>query len=340
MDIINYFKLAVLLGVCVYSSYSDTRYNLIKNKWLAIAFFAGLAFDIPEAIIFDSGVIFRLFNIAVINLISIALYLLHIWAGADCKLIAVISLLVPYDYYLKLINNYFCLSFILVFAFTFSYIALIADSIRIRIKTKTAISKSKLLRALIKFIYKYFIIMSYITFVDLILIQFIKDSRLSLYLIIIVNIGILLIVSMFKLFQKPFAFLPVFVAGIILKLIFNTPILTKKLIAVYAVVLLMSALRILIQQYNYEVIPSKDIKKGMVLSLQTTLLFADSTVKGLPKVSKENLNDRITEEEAKSVIRWSKTSAGSETVTIVRKMPFAVFISIGTVVFIVFGALL
>ena len=112
------------------------------------------------------------------------------------------------------------------------------------------------------------------------------------------------------------------------------------MIAVYAVVLLMSALRILIQHYNYETIQSEDVKKGMVLSLQTTLLFSGSTVKGLPKISKENLNDRISEEEAKSVKRWSKTNEGSETVTIVRKMPFAIFISLGTVVFIVLGAFL
>ena len=182
--------------------------------------------------------------------------------------------------------------------------------------------------------------MTYITLAEQLLIRFIKDSKLSLYLIILVNIGILLIVNSFKFLQKPFAFIPTFVAGIVLKIVFKTPILTKKMIAVYAVVLLMSALRILIQQYNYETIPSKDVKKGMVLSLQTTLAFAGSTVKGLPKVSKENLNDRITEEEAKSVIRWSKTGEGSETVTIVRKMPFAIFIFLGTLVFIILGAFL
>ena len=69
------------------------------------------------------------------------------------------------------------------------------------------------------------------------------------------------------------------------------------------------------------------------------LLFAKSRVKGLPTFSTEDLKSRLSAEEVDSINRWSKTSSGQEAIVIVRKIPFALFIGVGTLLFAVWEVL-
>ena len=73
-----------------------------------------------------------------------------------------------------------------------------------------------------------------------------------------------------------------------------------------------------------------EIKKGMILSMGSTVLMQNSRVRGLPKISSEDLRDRLTEDEVDSVKRWAKGKK-VETLTIVKKIPFATFIALGFV---------
>ncbi len=58
-------------------------------------------------------------------------------------------------------------------------------------------------------------------------------------------------------------------------------------------------------------------------------------MKGLPSFSTEDLKSWLTIDEVESIERWSKTPKGMETIAIVRKIRFALFIGIGTVLFAV-----
>ena len=49
----------------------------------------------------------------------------------------------------------------------------------------------------------------------------------------------------------------------------------------------------------------------------------------------EDLRSRITSEEAESIHRWEKSAGGKPYVVIVRKIPFAIFIGIGTLAFLI-----
>ena len=71
----------------------------------------------------------------------------------------------------------------------------------------------------------------------------------------------------------------------------------------------------------------------MVLSYGTVSKFMPSRVKGLPRQTSEDMRCRITEEETKAIKRWESSKFGEETIVIVRKIPFAVFIICGTFVF-------
>ena len=101
----------------------------------------------------------------------------------------------------------------------------------------------------------------------------------------------------------------------------------------YLIVLAFMVMRLFVSKYNYQTIEAVNIKKGMILSRVSSVLMQSSRIKGLPGISDESLDSRLTEEEAANIIRWSQTTKGLKHVIIVRKIPFAVFISIGTVLY-------
>ena len=84
-----------------------------------------------------------------------------------------------------------------------------------------------------------------------------------------------------------------------------------------------------------EEIQTSEVKKGMVLSYATVVGFMPSRVKGLPQTTSEDMSSRITEEEAEAVRRWEKSKYGKNSIIIVRKIPFAIFIVCGTISYIV-----
>lgn len=64
-----------------------------------------------------------------------------------------------------------------------------------------------------------------------------------------------------------------------------------------------------------------------------------SQVRGLPRITTEDLDARLSKNEAESVKRWEFSKYGQPTITIVRKVPFAVFILIGTLFFLFIGGM-
>ena len=92
--------------------------------------------------------------------------------------------------------------------------------------------------------------------------------------------------------------------------------------------------RLISEKYNYKTIPTSEVRKGNILSAATVMSFKPSRVQGLPTGMTEDLRSRITAEEAESIHRWKNSSLGKPFVVIVRKIPFATFISIGTIIFL------
>jgi len=103
----------------------------------------------------------------------------------------------------------------------------------------------------------------------------------------------------------------------------------------YLLVIGIQALRHIADKYNYAEIPTEDVRKGYILSMNTVVCFIGSKINGLPMAMTEDLRSRLSEEEAESVVRWKGSKQGSETVTIVKKIPFAIFIALGVLVFLI-----
>lgn len=108
----------------------------------------------------------------------------------------------------------------------------------------------------------------------------------------------------------------------------------------YLIAMFCMFLRSFMNQFGYSVIQTEQVERGMILSLSSSLQMQRSRVKGLPAASDESLKSRLTQEEAESVRRWGKSKYGSKRVTVVRKMPFAVFILCGLILYLVIGGVI
>ena len=334
-------KIAILAVLCVWSSITDIKEGIVSNKLILIAAAAGLITNLIGWILLDSSyLITQLTNICIVWLISILMYAFHIWAGGDCKLMLVVSFIIPYELYVGFANKSICLVFTLAFTFGLGYIYLIGDSIACAIRHKKKINKSEIISKIKGVLFRWVSCIAYVTLVDQLIYHFIPEA-LSKYswILMIINICVILIITGIKILQNKYVILAILIAGIAVKIGFSQPLFDRFALINYALAVLFILLRLFISEYDYETIETSSLKKGMILSVATTLQFSNSKVKDLPGQSSENLKSRLTCEEVESVKRWANSKYGTDTVEIVRKMPFAVFISSGAVIFIVLGAI-
>lgn len=342
MTIIDILKILCVILLCAYASISDIRTGIIKNKYLLIFSIIGLILDIVSWCIFEKDSFFiQLVNIAVVCIISVLMYVFRIWAGGDCKYTIAISLLLPFSLYPIFLGKWYVLVLFMAIAFVFSYFYLIVDSIRYAIKSKKVVSGKKLRTGLASFLLKCVINLAYIVLIDGILILLFPYllSKYK-YLTMIVNICIVLIISGIKHLSNIIIVSIIVLTDIIICSVFNLQMINRYMILNYLIACLTLIFRFFIDEYNYEIIKTKDVKKGTILSISTILAFADSHVKGLPTSTTEDIRSRLSEDEAQSIHRWEKSTYGTETVQIVRKIPFAIFLSIGAIVFLILGGIL
>lgn len=77
----------------------------------------------------------------------------------------------------------------------------------------------------------------------------------------------------------------------------------------------------------------------MILSTVSTIIMQSSITKGLPSISTEDLKSRLTLDEIESIKIWARATH-TKTLTIVRKIPFAIFISIGFISYFILWCIL
>lgn len=312
----------------------------MRNSVLLVFFIMGIVlFTVCAATGIEPNWKMCLLNASVTAFIAIMFYLFRIWAGADCKLIMVIVLYIPYGYYIKPISNAFCLSFILVFAFAISYAWLIIDSIISRVVLKQKPNALAIKEKFLVFAERYYCIVSYITLVNGLISLISLEESIVTYISILTSITILIMVNNIRIMRNKYAATLALLVGFAVKSFSGLPPFTIIMIVNYALVLLMSLTRMIIDEYNYEEINVQSLKKGMILSTATTMMFANSAESGLPEVSKEDLGSRLTQQEVESVVSWA-LAKDKQNVVIVRKLPFAIFISIGVILFLVLGHLI
>ena len=339
MNILSALKVVFIIILCIGSSYTDIKFGYVKNLYLLPFSLLGMVLLILQFLVFGVDTLLdSVISILTSLIISVILYIAHIWAAGDCKFLIVLSLLTPVELYSKF-NFLNSIIFAIALAFVFSYIFLIFDSIYCGIKQKKIPDKAKIKSGMKSFALNYITSVCCIIAIDNILLYFFAEFFMCyVFVLLAINISFIILLNSLKHLNKRIL-LPIALVLAIIFICIRQSFGTMYFVN-FGLVFIVMLMKLFISEYNYEYINTSDVKAGMIISTETSLLFMNSRVKGLPNISHENITDRISESECESIHRWEKSKYGRKTVKIVRKIPFAIFISLGMVTYITVGVML
>lgn len=325
----------ICCAVCVLSAITDIRYEKIRNIVIFPAISIAFITNLVNCVVVGNWNVF-LTNFSFITLFGIILYATHYMGAGDSKLLAFVAASVPVCFYENRINGWFGEILLLIHIFVVCMIYILGESIYIRAVLKNKGSPIGKID-IGCFITAYLKGLIIITLVNQIFWLFIKEFYIeNQYAVMLLNCIIALMIPDIKLFNHIYVIIPL--------ILIETIIITTtnygqrfigsdyRILIVFLIFLIVR--RLLVDRYNYKNVPTSEVKAGMILSMQSTLLMSKSKVKGLPDISTEDMRSRITQEEAESVHRWEKSKFGSKEVAVVRYLPFGFFISAGTIIFI------
>lgn len=343
MNVVDIIKLIALLICCVIATKTDLQYGIISNKLVVVFGAIGMILDVLSMLLssVEKNWLF-LQNAGMLIGIALLLYFFKIWAGGDCKLLIVVALLYPSSLYWRFESTQFTLWYMLGFMFGTGYLYLMAESMIFWLKEKEkrkefAQDYVRMLTGSLVYYSKALVFMSALSHIYLQFVYPLFYIPTALYAVIcLIYIRLL---NNYHFFDSKMIIICFFIFDLGMTF-FTGKVTVNTLWETYLITLLFMIVRSFINQYNYKMIETTNVKEGMILSRMSTLLMQKSRVKNLPPISDESLGSRISEEEAASIIRWSKTKNGSKQIIIVRKIPFAIFITCGILIYLAFlGAL-
>ena len=342
MIVIEALLITCMVSLLAITSYCDCKRSTIPNKYLLCC---GLAAALLDAVyyIMWAGSIFGLFvvNLLVLSIVGIIFYAYNLWAAGDCKLLFVVGITIPGRFYTFWRAGWGVSFYLIAFVFTLAFLYVVIESVVLGIKDKRLFQISfghvDWIKALMSYVFMVGVL-SIIREITLLIIPELTDRAPFVFVAFCFILVLTMIRLQEKLSAKTIAMICVvswialigFMIAGITRFHFSGNLIS------WIIVLLVMVLRLLADKYNYKVILARDVHEGQILSASTVLSFAPSRVQGLPTGTSEDLRSRLTSEEADSVRRWASSSKGNQYIVIVRKIPFAVFISFGTILFIVF----
>lgn len=339
MQICEGLLLSIILVLGIIVIVSDINSGIIRNKALLIAVVSGILVNIIYLAFFvRECIVIYLINWVAVSGVAILLYAYHFWAAGDSKLMIALAFLIPARYYE---NSVLLISgiYYIVFIFMIAYLYIIIESLILAYKKKRFFKERFDKKYLKLFLQRYLISYLYLRTISLLLQHifgsFYNNNQLFFAFM---NIFIVIFIHENPRFQKKWLVIAIGsgnAIGFIYNVLHRDTIVNSAILRNYGIVLLALFLRYLVSGYNYEEIATASVKKGMVLSYGTVATFMVSRVKGLPQSTNEDMSSRITEEEAEAIRRWENSKHGKATIIIVRKIPFAIFIVLGTLLFLI-----
>ena len=323
-----------LLGI--YVTYTDIKNGIIQNKALLSACLLGGGTNAVYLGVFVKDLfVLYIVNLLIISSFAIALYFFHFWAAGDSKLLICVTMLFPARLYDKEIISFAPGMVVFIYIFLIAYIYIIIDTIACLLKKEKYYSVKLFGKGQIwVFLKNYVICFIYLRALGEVLRAVLGEIYFQNQIVFcFVNIFIAMYIHSKPIFRKWYFLLIAIVTNVVFIGSFSFSV--NNLYG-YAVLLLALLLRRILNGYNYKQIPTEEVQKGMVLSVATIFMFEPSRIKGLPHSTFEDMRSRLSEEEANAVKRWKDSSQGKEMVTIVRKMPFAIFIILGELMYFAF----
>lgn len=323
------FLSAVMLMEIVFCSVSDVRKGTIPNRVIILGLLGALAGETAYFTFNGSGRL-GMFAVWIVlsAMVSLALYSLRIWAGGDAKLYILLSLLIPAEYLQK--NAAVSTAWVFVLIFSIAFVYLIGETI-VLLAHREQRYRMSLTGFSIRTVFPYMVaVTTFQVIMQLIFRNWYAENQAAF---LVLNVLFVLALGKIPYVKCKIAVIVCTIVSIC-AVVYSGLYVDWKLLGLPLLVL---AFRVFAEQYNYQEIQTIDVKPGMILSYATVLKFANSRVKGLPKSTTEDLASRLTAEEADSVIRWADSKYGQPTITILRKIPFASFISMGFLIYFILG---
>lgn len=340
MMVIEVICLCLITALCWLCTKSDLQSGVIYNKVLVVFLGLAVAFDAVYYGLFVRNLFYDfLLNFAVVTVVSLYLFYSHSFAGGDCKMMIVIALLFPARLYWVMGNSNTTLVFTIVFAIFAGYCYLLGNSIWSIVTRRVIITFDYIKEYLFNFLKSYVSAMVYISlFNQLIMLIFNQGFNINIWAIRILCLLVAWCIGRYPVFKKRIIFVSVMCILIAIS-IFTRTIPFSVNIENYVLVLVLLICQMAIKTTIYEKVDVNQLKKGMILTTFSSMLMQTSITKGLPGVSTEDLKSRLTTEEIESIKMWAKATH-TESLTIVKKIPFAIFISIGVLLYCAMWGLL
>lgn len=336
----HHLMVVLVLLVSTISAVTDIKRGKIYNKLLLPFSVLGLVFLLlyfsknPELASY-------LINLLIGSLLSIVLYKCKVWGAGDSKLWIFICAFLPFslfDY-----NPYvlYPSMYIFIYTFLFAYIYVILDTLlqlvgKRKFKAITFSKKSLSKDRILIFISVYFMISIVYGLLTLFFQEYFIFNRLwiSIFVILLINSKIDFYIEYFKRYY--FAILAtVYILVLALQVnFFDSPVSVNYHLGPIVVWCVVITIRLISSDFNYDGIKTKDVVAGMVLSKSTVANFTRSRVKGLPLYTDESTKFRITESQASAIRKWENSKYGNATIVVVRHIPFAIFITLGLILFL------
>lgn len=326
--------IGIIFMLGIYTSVTDIRYGIVSNKSIILALAAVTLVNIFYYLRYEETFVKLYFvNLTGMIILSVLLYGFHFWAAGDSKLLICMTALIPARLYetgnMVLVPGIY----LFVMIFLLAYIYVLSESVIYLFRQKKRYQGNKLTRQKVKsFVVQYLISMLYLTALGSVWRVFFErlyDENIILFTT--GNIFAVILINKIQFLRSKICILIITLIDLYV-IVFQHGV-RFQLISLL-ILLIIYLLRHFMNEYNYEEIPTEAVKKGMVLSYMVIMQFTRSRVKGLPEETSEDMKSRITEEQAEAIRRWKDSKYGKETIIIVRKIPFAIFIFLGTVVFL------
>ena len=333
MQVLEYTSLFLMILLCIISSKSDLTKGIIKNKILAIFAMLGVVIDVVYYGYFVRDLFFEfLLSFLVVTGLSLFLFFSHIFAGGDCKFTIVLTLLYPARFYMVLGSSNITLYFSLGFAIFAGYCFLLVNSIYLIATKKTKITGTYIKKSVLLFLKSYIVASLYVSLINyIVVILGMFEIGINVWIIRFLCMLMALCVGKFSILKKKIPIIVISTVSFLFSIVLKSfPFSTNP--ENYILVLIILFCQMAIKTNIYDTIEVSQLKKGMILSTMSSVIMQKSRIKGLPKVSFEDLRSRLTESEIESIKSWAK-SANIESLAVVKKIPFAVFISIGFIIY-------
>lgn len=325
-EIVSLCLAAYLCFLCVKS---DMLEGVIYNKILAIFLALAVILDTVYYGCFAQDLLYIfLLNLLIVAVVSLYLFYSHAFAGGDCKMTIVLALLYPARYYLVYCGSIITLIFAIAFAILAGYVYLLISSVWKIATKKTKLTYEYIKSSLLNFLKSYISAMVYIAFLNCILMLCNKWGIIfNIWFSTCICLAVAYCVGKFPVLKRNVFIIPVIAIVTVISIIVKTtPISFNPENYVFVMVLLICQMTI--KTTIYENVRVDQLRKGMILSTLSSVFMQTSITKGLPRVSTEDLKSRLSLEEIDKIKIWAKATH-TEELTIVKKIPFAIFISIG-----------